>query len=339
VSRIALDAREAAAGARRQIATCSGVFGELARRMQARPPTLIATCARGSSDHAATYGKYLLETTVGRIVASLGPSVASVYARTPAGLDGALVLVVSQSGRSPDLVTLAKTARRAGALVVGMINDDASPLARACELVIPLCAGDEQGVAATKSFLLAGLAFVQLAAAWTDDAVLRDAVARTPDALDAACALDWTPALAPLATATSIYVLGRGIGLGAALEVALKLKETCRLHAEAFSVAEVLHGPIALVGPGFPVVALGQDDATAPGTRDAVTRLCALGATVRSTLAVDGAMPLPVVAGLPAVLAPLCQLQSFYLALPHLARARGLDADAPANLQKITETI
>jgi len=335
---MAREAREAAAGARRQLATCAPILAELARRLADRPPAFVMTCARGSSDHAATYGKYVLETTVGCLVASVGPSVAATTGRAPIGARDAVMIAVSQSGRSPDLLRLTEAARAASALVVGLVNDTASPLAARCDLVLPLCAGEERAVAATKSFLLAGLGFLQLAAAWTGDAALRDAAARAPEALEAAAALDWGPALASLAAATSLYVVGRGVGLGGALEVALKLKETCRLHAEAFSTAEVLHGPVALVGPGFPVLALGQDDHTAGATRDVVAQLVGLGADVRSVHAVAGARSLPVVAGVPAVLAPLCQVQSFYLAAPALAAARGLDPDAPAHLRKVTET-
>ena len=326
---MAREAAEAASGARLQIATCGDRLAELARRLRARPPAMIVTCARGSSDHAATYGKYLLETSVGRVVASVGPSVASLYS-VSLRLEGALFVVVSQSGRSPDLLQLTAAARAGGALVVGLVNDETSPLAAACDIVLPLCAGTERSIAATKSFLLACLAFLQLAAAWTDDAALHDAVAQAPEALDAATAIDWSPALAPLTTASSAFVLGRGRGLGSALEVALKLKETCGLHAEAFSTAEVLHGPIALIRPGFPILAIDQDDETAPGTREVLARLASLGADV---------LPLPIATGIPAVLAPLCHVQSFYLAVPQLAAARGLDADAPLNLAKITRTL
>jgi len=317
-SQLVREATEAAARAREQIATCGAVLASCVRRLTAHPPSAIATCARGSSDHAATYGAYLLETTLGRIVASVGPSVAPQLAFG----EDTLVLAVSQSGRSPDLVRFAAAARAGGALVVGLVNDTASPLAAACELVIPLCAGEERGIAATKSCLLAQLAFLQLAAAWSGEAELRDAVARAPDALAAAAALDWAPHLAPLAAATSLYVVGRGLGLAAALEIALKLKETCQLHAEGFSAAEVLHGPAALVAPGFPILALGDDPA--------IARLAALGATIHGGL--------PAVAGVSPLLAPLCQLQSCYLALPALAAARGLDADAPRHLRKVTET-
>src|SRR5215470_17312000 len=189
ISQLAREARQAADGARRQISRCAGAFAELGERLAAKPPRFVVTCARGSSDHAATYGKYLIETALGRAVASVGPSVASQYARDLVGIDDALFIAVSQSGRSPDLIELTKAARRGGALVVAMVNDEASPLAAAAELVIPLCAGEERSVAATKSFLLAGLAFVQLAAAWSGDAALRDAVDRAPDAFDAAAAL------------------------------------------------------------------------------------------------------------------------------------------------------
>jgi len=251
------------------------------------------------------------------VVASVGPSVAPHLAFGP----DMLVFAISQSGRSPDLVRFAVAARAGGAFVVGLVNDVASPLAAACELAIPLCAGEERAVAATKSCLLAQLALLQLAAAWSGDAALRDAVAAAPDALAAAAALDWRPTLAPLAAATGLYVVGRGLGLAAALEIALKLKETCQLHAEGFSAAEVLHGPAALVAPGFPILALGDDPALAT--------LAALGATIHDAPALAGVSPL---------LAPLCALQGCYLALPSLAAARGLDADAPRNLNKITET-
>jgi glucosamine--fructose-6-phosphate aminotransferase (isomerizing) len=169
--------------------------------------------------------------------------------------------------------------------------------------------------------------------------VLRDAVARLPEALEAARALDWWPALERLTGAYNLFVLGRGMGLGAALEMALKFKETCRLHAEAFSTAEVIHGPLALVGRGFPVLALGQEDGSAEGTRSVVRRMVDLGADVRSVLTVPGAEPLPVVPGVPSAIAPLCQVQSFYMSVHRLAVARGMDPDVPAHLRKVTETV
>lgn len=337
-SALAREASQAAAAARHQIARCADGFAELGERLRRRPPRFVATCARGSSDHAASYGKYLIETELGRAVASVGPSIASVYGHT-LELADTLFVVVSQSGKSPDLLRLTEAARRSGALVVGFINDERAPLGALCDVVLPLCAGTETSVAATKSYLLSCLAFLQLVAHWSRDPAQCDAVAELPAALEAASRLDWWPALAPLVEATSLYAIGRGTGLGAALEIALKLKETCRLHAEAFSAAEVLHGPLALVGRGFPVLAVGQEDDSAASTRSAVARLVELGARVCSTLEVPGAEPLPVLAHVPAAIAPLCQVQSFYMAVHRLAVARHLDPDAPAHLRKVTETV
>ena len=336
---MAREAAQAAACARRQIERCEDGFAELGERLRRKPPRFVVTCARGSSDHAASYGKYLIETELGLPVASVGPSIASVYQRKPLELADSLFVTVSQSGKSPDLLQLTRAARASGALVVGFINEEHAPLVDLCDVALPLCAGVETSVAATKSFLLSGLAFLQLAAHWSGDAALRAAVAELPDALAAANRLDWWPALAPLAHATNLYVLGRGIGLGAALEMALKFKETCRLHAEAFSVAEVIHGPLALVDRGFPVIALGQYDDSVTTTRTAVARLVELGARVASTLEVPNAELLPQVLGTSPVIAPLCQVQSFYMAVHRLAVARGLDPDAPRNLRKVTETV
>jgi glutamine---fructose-6-phosphate transaminase (isomerizing) len=339
VSTLATEAAETPDVARDQIARCAEAFAELGKTLRGRPPRLVVTCARGSSDHAATYGKYLIETTVGHLVASVGPSVASIYDTRIMSLRDCLFIAVSQSGKSPDLLRLTEAARDAGAFVVGFVNDEAAPLRGLCHRTLPLCAGAETSVAATKSHVLAALAFLQLVAHWSEKKALREAVERVPDALAQARALDWWPALASLADATSMFVLARGIGLGAALEMALKLKETCRLHAEGLSSAEAIHGPLALVTKGFPVLVLGQEDASAESTRRAVSLLVELGAAVRSVLPVAGAEPLPIVADLPASVSPLCQLQSFYMAVHRLATARGLDPDAPAHLSKVTRTV
>src|SRR6185436_3613098 len=164
-----------------------------------------------------------------------------------------------------------------------------------CDVSLPLCAGPEVSVAATKSYILSGLAFLQIAAYWSGDADLHRAVEGLPAALAASRELDWSPALDRLAATNSLFVIGRGVGLGAAQEIALKFKETCRLHAEAFSSAEVMHGPLALVREGFPVVGVVQTDETAASTRAVFAQLAALGATVHLHAAHEAAQ-----------LAPLC---------------------------------
>lgn len=336
---MAVEAAEAPAAVARQIARCGAGFAELGARLRREPPRFVVTCARGSSDHASAYGKYLIETRIGRAVASIGPSIASVYGGH-LSLEGALFVAVSQSGRSPDLLRLVEAAKAGGALVVGFVNAEDSPLAEMCDHFLPLAAGPERSVAATKSCIASLAAYLQLVAHWQDDPALKATLAALPDTLAAAQALDWKPALMPLATAQNLYVLGRGVGFGAALEMALKFKETCRLHAEAFSAAEVVHGPLALVGPGFPVLALTQADAAEPHTRAVVERIVGLGAAVATTEAgLAGTTLLPSLPGIAPEAAPLAALQSFYGAVYELALARGIDPDSPPNLAKVTKTV
>lgn len=307
----------------------------LAMSLRARPPRFIVTCARGSSDHAATYAKYLFETQLGFVTASASPSVGSVYAASQ-HLEGALYLVISQSGKSPDLLANAESARAAGARVVAFVNVEDSPLAALADTVIPLHAGPEHSVAATKSYLCSLAAILQLAAYWKDDAALIDAIARLPDALRAAWGADWSSMSDGLVDARNLFVLGRGLGLAAAQEAALKFKETCGLHAEAYSSAEVKHGPMALVGPGFPVLCFAQPDETEAGTVALATEFRERGATVWLACA-NGDLPL-VKAPHPAC-APLLTIQSFYRALNALAMSRGYNPDLPPHLNKVTETV
>lgn len=328
---------QTAAGARVQAARNAETLAELGARLRENPPRGIVTCARGSSDHASTYGKTIIENYLGRPVASVGMSVASVYRRTLDWRD-TLFVAVSQSGRSPDLLRLTEAAKAGGALVVGMVNDEDSPLMALADVPVPLCAGPEDSVAATKSYLLSCRAYLDLAARWSGDARLVGALEALPDAFEAAMGMDWTRALLSLEKTRNMLVLGRGLSFGGALEAALKFKETSALHAEAFSAAEVIHGPLGLIEPGFPVLAFGQEDEAAPTIRQTVSRILELGGRVLSALDVPGAETLPVVPGVDPVIAPLTQVASFYLAIQHLAVARGYDPDRPANLRKITET-
>jgi glucosamine--fructose-6-phosphate aminotransferase (isomerizing) len=311
----------------------------LAQRLRADPPRAVVTLGRGSSDHAATFARYLIETRLGIMTASAAPSVSSVYDAAP-DMQHMLVLAISQSGRSPDLLAAAEAAVSGGALVVALVNDEASPLAGLAHTVLPLRAGPELSVAATKSFIAALAATVQLTALWAEDSELLDALDGLPALLEASWALDWSAALESLARASSLYVLGRGIGFGAASEAALKLKETCGLHAEAFSAAELRHGPMALVGSGFPVLAFVQEDESRPGVEAAARACAAQGAAVMQAggEAGDGVAALPTLVAHPA-LQPIAQIQSFYRLAHRLALARGLDPDRPPHLRKVTETL
>ena len=311
------------------------VLATLAEDLRRNPPPFVATCARGSSDHAATYAKYLFETQLGIVTASASPSIGSVY-EVKQKLEGALYLVISQSGKSPDLLRNAEAAREAGARVVALVNVEDSPLAQLAHTVVPLHAGAERSVAATKSYLASLSAILQLAAAWKNEAPLRDALETLPDSLRAAWNADWSPLTEGLVDAHNLFVLGRGLGLAAAQEAALKFKETCGLHAEAYSSAEVKHGPMALVGPGFPVLCFAQPDETEAGMLALAKEFRARGAEVWVSSA-QGELPL-VKASHPAC-APLLTIQSFYRAINALALRRGHNPDVPPHLNKVTETV
>lgn len=332
------EAAEAPARAAAQLRRNAPIVAALGDRLRANPPRTVVTVARGSSDNAATYARYLIETRLEILTASAPPSISSIYRARP-GMAETLCLVISQSGHSPDLLAAARAAAAAGALVVALVNDEASPLAVLADLVLPVGAGPEVSIAATKSFVCTLSAVAQLVAHWAADDALIAAIETLPALLAEAWASDWSAALPILTRAEHLYVVGRGPGFGVAQEAALKFKETCGLHAEAFSTAEVRHGPMTLAGPDFPVFALVPDDETRSGVETAAAAFAAQGAPV---IAAGGGGPgiiaLPAVACHPA-LTPIVQAQSFYRLVETLARRRGIDPDRPGHLAKVTRTL
>jgi glucosamine--fructose-6-phosphate aminotransferase (isomerizing) len=338
-SYMAAEVAEIPVAAARFLDQSRGAVAAAAAALRARDPALVVTVARGSSDHAATYLKYAVELQAGVPVASVGPSVASIY-RRPLRLGAAACIGISQSGRSPDIVEMMRAAGAGGALTVAITNVEDSPMAAACDHCLPLRAGVEQSVAATKTFVTSVLAALALLAEWQEDDALRAAVADLPDAFTQALALDWSPLSARLARAQSLYVLGRGPGFAIASEAALKFKETCGLHAEGYSAAEVLHGPSAIVQARFPVLALGVADAALPHVAATAERLAAQGADVFLTGGeARGATRLPIVENLHPLVAPLVLAVAFYGFIEALARRRGFDPDTPPHLRKVTETM
>jgi glucosamine--fructose-6-phosphate aminotransferase (isomerizing) len=310
-------------------------IGALLREMN---PRAVVTCARGSSDHAATFAKYLIESHTKLLTTSAAPSMSSLYDAQP-DMRGVVFLVISQSGKSPDLLASAENAKRNGACVIALCNSPASPLAQLAHHTIALHAGAETSVAATKSYIASLSAIVHLVACWNSDQTLINSLMRAPDQLVQAWNLDWSAALPTLQQATNLFVLGRGYGLGIAQEAALKFKETCGLHAEAFSAAEVKHGPMALVGQGFPILIFSQNDESRGGIEKLAADFVARGADVliAGASAVD-AISLPTVTSHP-VIEPLLMVQSFYRMIASLAPARGFDPDRPPHLDKVTETL
>ncbi len=342
------EAASASNAVRTQLQRVTAVIASIGRDIRALAPRAVITCARGSSDHAATYAKYLIETRARVLTASAAPSVSSVYGIMQ-DLRGCLFIAISQSGQSPDLLVSVAAARASGATILALCNSPDAPLVAAADLAIALHAGPETSVAATKSYLASLVALARMVAAWTRDAALESAIETVPALMDASWALDWSSALPILETAAHLYVVGRGLGLGAAQEVALKCKETCGLHAEAFSSAEVRHGPYALLGPGFPALLLAQPDATRAGVellavelvRRGVPLLIAgveAGGAQVSAAQAAGAVVLPTLEVAPAI-APILLVQSAYRLIDMLAARRGFDPDHPPHLRKITETL
>lgn len=314
------------------------VLAEAGRGIRARDPRFIVTVARGSSDHAAAFLKYAIELTAGIPVASIGPSIASIYGAR-LRLDGTVCLSISQSGKSPDIIAMARQAKAGGALTVALTNTPDSPLARNSDFAIDILAGVEKSVAATKSFVNSAVAGLALMAHCTDDAVLLAALARLPDQFRTAIDCDWMDIAEALDGERSLFILGRGPSYAIAGEAALKFKETCGLHAEAYSAAEVMHGPLALVGPGFPVLALAARDASEASVAETADALAAKGAAVfASSNRTGGARGLPFVATGHPLTDPLPLIVSFYAFVEAFARHRGLNPDEPRHLRKVTET-
>lgn len=335
------EAAESSEAVARLLAANADTIAALGARLRAAPPAVVVTCARGSSDHAAVYGKYLIWTKTGVPVAATAPSVVSLY---DAKLSAAntLCIAISQSGRSPDLLATVAAYKQAGAHVVALVNDESSPLAEAADTLIALKAGPERSVAATKSYICALAALAAITAEWSDDDAMRTAVAALPADLARAWDLDWSAAVAPLQTATNLFVIARGPGFGIANEAALKMKETCALHAESFSSAEVRHGPMQLVQDGFPLLALATSDAAGDGVREAAAEFAGRGAHVLIADArLDGRhgdSVLPALVAHPTI-EPILMVQSFYKLVNALSVARGFNPDAPSHLAKVTCTL
>ncbi len=318
--------------------------GQTARRqavakVRALDPAFIITVGRGSSDHVCTYLKYAAELGLGLPVASVGPSIASVY-KAPLRLQNALCLSISQSGQSPDIVEMSRAAAQNGALVVALTNEPASPLAMVADVALNIHAGTEQSVAATKTFVTSAVAGLALWADWNNDTLLQQALHALPPKLARAAALDWPEMRAEIGKNPSLYTIGRGPAWAVANEASLKFKETCQLHSESFSSAEVLHGPVSMVSEGFPVLAFAAADAAEDSVVQVADQMAAMGARVFVTSAKSTkAQGLAHIRTGHPLTDPLSLIVSFYAMVERLALERGGNPDLPRHLNKVTETI
>lgn len=338
-TRMFVEAGQASISAKEHLNTTVGMLDEIVQRIDEFNPSFVVTCARGSSDHAATYGKYLIEKNIGLPVVSHAPSMSSIYAR-PLRMEKALFIAISQSGGSPDLVKSAQLARERGALTIALVNVTSSPLADVCEFVLPLCAGEEKSVAATKSYILSLVAIANLVGAWMPSDELNKALSQLPEKLSEAWSYDWSAALPILQEAQNFFVVGRGFSLGIAQEAALKFKETAGLHAEAYSAAEVRHGPMAIIKKYFPIFMFVPNDRSSESFDLAASEFIDRGAKVITVgKSYKGAVSLPTVDVELPELNVICMIQSFYKLMNQLSLDRGYNPDVPPFLKKVTETV
>ena len=327
---MAQEAAEAPSRIREQLAANASRIADIIQLIKQKQPRYVYMVGRGSSDHAGVFAKYLIEIEIGLPVAAAAPSIASVYNKQ-LDLTGALVLVISQSGRSPDILAQVAMAKAAGALVIALVNDESSPLAEQADQVIPLNVGAEKAVAATKSYLATLSALLQLVAAWSANSQLQDAVISLPELLQRAIELPAQLTAQSLQGVEHLVVLGRGPGYAISREIALKLKEVCGIHAEAFSSAEFLHGPVTLVKDQFAIVDVSIADEANAAHQAQIAEVRSRGARIVHLHHAD-------LLSNPRVL-PLALLQRFYLDVEAVARSRGVNPDAPPGLNKVTKTV
>jgi glutamine---fructose-6-phosphate transaminase (isomerizing) len=259
--------------------------------------------------------------------------------QAPLRVSGQLAVAFSQSGKSPDLVGTMQALREAGAFTVAAVNVAGSPLEAACEYFLPLLAGPELSVAATKSYIaMLSLSAIVIAHVQRDVELL-NALKTLPDALRAAGKLDWTRAVNELKSVDRMIVIGRGLGLAIAQEAALKLKETSGIQAEAFSSAEVRHGPMEIIDKDYPLLVFAPRGPEQAGLVQLAADMRARGARVLLAAPPDIAeAELPLVATDHPALDPIAAILSFYVMAAGLAAARGRNPDAPRHLNKVTET-
>jgi glucosamine--fructose-6-phosphate aminotransferase (isomerizing) len=282
------------------------------------------------------YLRYLFEAKLGLLACAAAPSVMTAY-NARVDMRGSLFIVVSQSGRSPDLIATTERARGQGALTLAIVNDARAPVARAAELVVPIEAGPERAVAATKTVVLSMIAGAQLVATLASEQNLDAAIARLPGRLARALTCDWSEWTKSLSHAPAAFVSARGYGLATAREIALKMTETLRLPSIAYSAAELRHGPRAAVSSATPVLVLRQNDETA----DSVDALAHDLRRVGETLFVCGGPQgtLPWIGDDHPACDVVTMLVPAYRGIEAEARARGFDPDHPPHLAKVTKTL
>ncbi|MBY0413805.1 MAG: SIS domain-containing protein [Bdellovibrionales bacterium] len=338
ISKMRTEAMEAAEVSAKQFISNKTLLEGISQELRSIDPYSIVSIARGSSDHAAQYLNYLVMAKLGMLPTSLSMSILTLY-QAQLNVSKSVGIAISQSGQSPDVVNPLKyfTENSPGSLA--LVNDTDSPLAKSAKWVVPLMAGPEKSVAATKSFIASLSASAHLVASWKKDDALIKGLENLPSDLKKAQECDWTPSIETLIHAKRIMVVGRGFGLSLALEAALKFKETCSIQAEAFSAAEIKHGPQALIENGYPLIVFANRGPALHSMLDLAQDMRQRGAKV--ILAAPSFVKekdLEIFSATSEDLDILSAAQSFYLMIEELSRALGLNPDEPRHLSKVTKT-
>jgi glucosamine--fructose-6-phosphate aminotransferase (isomerizing) len=334
-SAMARETAEIPAAAERLLAR-SSVFKDIVERIEHAKPRIVVFCGRGSSGHVGVYLRYLFEARLGLLASAAAPSVVTAYQRPP-DMRGALFVVVSPSGRSPDIVTATEMARKFGALTLAIVNDERAPAAAASELVLPIGAGVEHAVAATKTVVLSMIAGAQLVATLARDDDLNDGLRHLPGRLSSALACDWSAWADSVAGAAAAFIVGRGYSLGCVREIALKVAEIMRVPTLGYSSAELRHGPRASITQATPLLVLRQNDQAAASVDELVNNLNEHGERVFVAGGTAGTLPW-IGDGHPAC-DPVVMLIPAYRAIEAAARRLGFDPDSPPHLSKVTRTL
>lgn len=333
-SAMAQEIAEIPMAAARQLSQTRALF-DVSQRIAAFGPRVMVFCGRGSSGHAGVFLRYLFEVRLGLLVSAAAPSVITAYCARP-DMGGALFIVISQSGKSPDLVAATTMAREQGALTLALVNESDSPAARAAELVLPIHAGPEKAVAATKTVALSMLAGARLVAALSNDQEFGDAISRLRVRFAQALECDWSPWTHTLSAAPAAFVTARGYALAAAREIALKLTESLRLPALAYSAAELRHGPRAAISAATPVLALRPNDETSSGVDELIQDLTR---DTRPFVAGGPHSTLPWIGDDHPACDSIAMLLPAYRAIESAVCRRGWDPDRPPHLSKVTQTL
>ena len=329
-SLMAKEASEASLRIEEQLVKNESRIKNIVEKIKTYNPSSVMFVGRGSSDHAGSFAKYLIEIEINIPTFSAAPSVATIYGKQ-IKLNNTLVIIISQSGRSPDILEQARQAKQSGGLCIAFVNDEHSPLSEIVDYVIPLSVGEEKSVAATKSYLATLSAILQLVAFWKNDLDLIKAINDIPQALTLAVNSEQQLTKEYLNKVTNLVVLGRGLGFAISKEIALKLKEVCAIHAESFSSAEFLHGPVTLVQSQLKIINIQVNDesqnahkAQMEDIKNRGAEICVLHQVTKS---------------LHPRIAALAVLQRFYLDIEKVAIDSGLNPDEPIGLKKVTKTL